>query len=69
MYSIERNHVEVSYVLSLPPSSRVDFEYSRLPEVVEAEDLSADILDVESPAMEEVDVATTATHSRKRPKA
>jgi hypothetical protein len=67
MYSIERNHVELSNFLSMMPPSRVDFlQYYRLPEVVE--NLGVGFLADKSPNMREGDAATSATRSGKKHK-
>ena len=65
MYSIERNHVELSDFLRMVPPSIVDFQqYYRLPEVVE--DLGVDSLQEKYPTMREVDAATSASRPRKK---
>ena len=68
MYSIERNHVELSNFLSMRPPSREDFlQYHRLPKVVE--NLGVDFLADKSPTMREGDATTSARRSGKKQKA
>ncbi len=63
MYSIERNHVELSNFLSMIPPTRVDFlQHYRFPEGV---DFFAD----KSPTMREGDAAMSVTRSGKKHKA
>ena len=68
MYSIERNHVELSNFLSMRPPSREDFlQYYRHPEVVE--NLGVDFLADKSPTIREGDATTSAKRSGKKHKA
>lgn len=68
MYSIERNHVELSNFLSMIPPTRVDFlQHYRLPEIVK--NLGVDFFADKSPTMREGDAAMSVTRSGKKHKA